>query len=152
MDRRWKPTKKYWNAVNSLYGQTTTPDTGVIDVRGQPKPKKKRQNLEQQLQIQFSTWLKKKNVVHHHSPNGGRRAYVEGCIFKAMGVSAGFPDIFIPYSRKGYHGLYFELKVGKGTLNENQIWWRDFLLRQGNQWHEGRTLDECIRFVESYFR
>jgi hypothetical protein len=148
--RSFKPTKKYWRAYEGLFGEVE-PSTKALD-EPSVKPRKKRQNLEQQLQIQFSTWLKKKNVVHHHSPNGGRRSYVEGCIFQRMGTSAGFPDIFIPYSRKGYHGLYFELKVGKGKLNDNQIWWRDFLLRQGNQWHEGRTLDECIRFVESYFR
>ena len=45
-----------------------------------------------------------------HVPNGGHRNKVEAARLKAQGVKPGVPDIFLPVARKGYHGLFIELK------------------------------------------
>ena len=50
----------------------------------------------------------------HHIPNGGKRSKAEAARFKAQGVKAGVPDIFLPCPKGGYHGLYIELKRVKG--------------------------------------
>ena len=50
----------------------------------------------------------------HHIPNGGSRNPVEARNLRMQGVKAGVPDIFLPCARKGYHGLYIELKRQRG--------------------------------------
>lgn len=53
-------------------------------------------------------------ALMHHIPNGGKRGKAEAARFKAQGVKAGVPDIFLPCARGQYHGLYIELKRVKG--------------------------------------
>lgn len=50
----------------------------------------------------------------------------------AEGLKKGVPDQCLPVSRKGYHGLYVELKrINSGKLSEEQKWWLDRLAEQG---------------------
>ena len=56
----------------------------------------------------------------HHIPNGGRRDKTTAIALKRQGVKAGVPDIFLPASRGGWHGLYIELKAGKNRTTEHQ--------------------------------
>lgn len=49
-----------------------------------------------------------------HIPNGGYRKPSEAARFRALGVRAGVPDIFLPVARGGYHGLWIELKRRRG--------------------------------------
>lgn len=64
-------------------------------------------------------------------PNGGTRNKVEAGFLKAQGVRSGVPDIFLPVSRWGKHGLWIELKVGKNRPSENQQEWMAMLARHG---------------------
>lgn len=108
--------------------------TWIVTARAIPptKPRKKRQNIEEMEQTKFSTWLKKKDVEHSASANGGKRSLSEGVRFKRMGVSAGYPDLTIPYPFKGYHGLYIEFKrPDGGTVSPEQTKWLNFLNAQG---------------------
>ena len=66
-----------------------------------------------------------------HIPNGGKRNKYEAANLKRQGVKAGVPDICLPVSREGYHGLYIELKYGKNTKTENQSKWALRLSEQG---------------------
>lgn len=66
-----------------------------------------------------------------HIPNGGLRTKREAAAFKAQGVKAGVPDLFLPVARKGYHGLFVELKRRKGgRLRPDQRGWLDDLFEQ----------------------
>ena len=125
---------------------------------GEEKEKKKKERekkeclKEQEEQFIASAWMTKTGIVHNHSPAGGYRDIREAAKFRRMGVSAGFPDFEIPYARKGYHGLYIELKREfGGKLSDRQLWWRDFLLVGGYSWHEAKGAKECIRIVREYF-
>jgi hypothetical protein len=138
-------------SVAALYG-TQLDLEGVRDKGDREKKKVERTcPTEQQEQFAVHAWLMKRNIVHNHSPNGGYRDVVEGAKFKRMGVSAGFPDLEFPYARKGYHGLYIELKrLNGGKLSEHQVWWRDHLLKEGYAWFEAKGFDECIRIICDY--
>lgn len=68
----------------------------------------------------------------HHIPNGGSRNPIEAKHLKQQGVKSGVPDLHLPVSRKGFNGLYIELKTEKGRPSENQKWWIDSLKKQGN--------------------
>ena len=68
-------------------------------------------------------------ALMYHVPNGGKRSKSEAARFRAMGVKAGVPDIFLPVGiqkldsvdrgqytiiRTKYNGLYIELKRQRG--------------------------------------
>ena len=130
--QRWKPTKTYWKNYSALYGQAELGEGLPV----KPKPKKKKTKIilptEQQEQFVAVAWLRKNNVLFYHVPNGGRRDYLEAAKFKRLGVSAGVPDLCLPLARKGYHGLYIELKRQKGgVVSVEQQEWVDWLNDNG---------------------
>lgn len=51
--------------------------------------------MEDAEQRALAAWLNARRIVWAHAPNGGHRSMSEGKRFKAMGVSAGVPDILI---------------------------------------------------------
>lgn len=141
-----KPTKRYWRAVDALYGQgQVTPD----------KAKKKRVNHEENEQIMLVKWLTDEKIGFYHIPNGGSRNAWEGARFKRLGVMPGIPDICIPLARKSYHGLYIELKRANGKMNdlrESQKWWLEWLNRQGYLALVAFGYEHARRIVEDYLR
>lgn len=50
---------------------------------------------------------------------------------KREGVRRGVPDLFLPVSRCGLHGLFVEMKAESGVLSVDQKRWRDMLIAQG---------------------
>lgn len=102
-------------------------------------------------QMRLAGWLKKNNILSYHCPNGGRRSYVEGCKLKAMGVSPGVPDICVPIARRGYHGLYCELKRKEGgVVSEAQRQWLEALRREGYYVFVSKGADEAIARIKLY--
>jgi len=96
------------------------------------KKRNKRSYIEQSWQMQFSAWLKEKGIKHHASPNGEKRSSRSGAKLKALGMWAGFPDIFIPVMRGGYGALFIECKTEKtGKLQKNQVECHCYLREQG---------------------
>ena len=57
------------------------------------------------------------SVFFWHTPNGGRRGIVEGRALKAMGMTAGIPDLLILKAGALYA---LELKAPTGTLTPSQ--------------------------------
>ena len=61
-------------------------------------------------------------------PNGGSRNVIEAHNLKLGGVKAGVPDVFLPFTSCGSmwpngpekHGLFIEMKSGKGKMSEAQ--------------------------------
>lgn len=86
----------------------------------------------------------------HHSPNGGKRNAIEAAKFKAMGVRAGFPDLFLCIARHGFHGLAIELKTAKGRQSEQQKYYQYMLEEQGYRYKVVRSLDEFRNVINDY--
>jgi len=142
------------NAYADLYGEANERQLSIIGLDNDESKIKKINNCpsEFQEQCKLVVWLRKKRIVHHHSPNGMKSSYHEGAKFKRLGTMPGFPDIIIPYARKGYHGLYIELKrVSGGVLSESQKWWRDFLAKEGYAWHEAKGCSQAKQIICDYF-
>lgn len=74
-----------------------------------------------------------------HIPNGGARSKTEGAIFKAMGVKAGVPDLFLPVVQEVTEGemsalaggLFIEMKSEGGKVRPNQRQWLHDLVNAG---------------------
>lgn len=93
-------------------------------------------DLEYQHQVAVFMWAEREQVNYpelrllNASANGMKRTPGVGAKLKKSGVKAGYPDIFLPVARHGFHGLYVELKIGDNKLRPNQREWRDWLREQ----------------------
>jgi hypothetical protein len=91
-------------------------------------------------------------------PNGGERDVRVASNLRAEGVKAGVPDIFLPVSRGGFHGLFIELKrpttQGKkrGNTTKEQDQWmaalyaNHYATRVCIGWEQAR--DTIIQYME----
>ena len=93
---------------------------------------------EGQEQAALMSWAKMQSwrwpelALLFHIPNGGGRSKAEAGRLKAEGVKAGVPDLFLPVSRDGYHGLFIELKrQAGGRVSDEQKEWIQELRDQG---------------------
>lgn len=117
--------------------------------RTEPQEKKRKiqhEGIEQEILFK---WAKSESIDHpelnllFHIPNGGKRSETEAKAFKRQGVKAGVPDIFLPVSREGSHGLFIELKYGTNRPTKEQLEWiKD--LRQQNY-----TVSVCYGWVSA---
>lgn len=123
--------------------------------------KKKRQQIERQIQISIFEWAKFKKVKEGGylfdymtaSPNGGSRNLIEAINFKRSGVSAGFPDISILLPRHNYHGMFLEIKKPiKFNVSKKQLSWLERLNNVGYYAEVGVGFDECKNIIESYLK
>ncbi len=93
-----------------------------------------KESEHQKLLMEWSEWAKGKYPeleLLFHIPNGMMTKIEIAQQFKAMGLKAGVPDLFLPVARKNYHGLFIEMKSLKGRVQDNQKYWHDQLERQG---------------------
>lgn len=93
---------------------------------------------EEEEQIMLFNWARLKEHEHpclrsmFHIPNGGKRKKSEAARFKAAGVKAGVPDIFLPHPQGRWHGLFIELKRREhGRVSTNQTEFLSDLAREG---------------------
>jgi len=66
----------------------------------------------------------------HHFANERRCSIQQGRLLKRMGVKKGVADFFLAIPQQTYHGLWMELKVGKGKLTKEQ---KEFLSRKNQR-------------------
>ncbi len=112
---------------------------------------------EEDEQMTVIDWAEKRTSVYpalkllFHIPNGGKRSKAEAARFKAMGVRAGVPDLFLPVPRGRYHGLWIEMKRTKdGKISENQKWWIGALNSLGYSAQVAYGAEQAIRQLEEY--
>ena len=86
----------------------------------------------------------------YHVPNGGSRNKLEAANLKRQGVKAGVPDLCLPVARKGFHGLYIEMKYGKNRTTENQNRWLFALKDQGYKTEVCYSADEAAKVIADY--
>ena len=85
---------------------------------------------DEQIVVRQFCELSKIKLVH--IPNEGKRSYITGAKLKAMGLQKGFPDLFVPEAKQGYHGLFIELKRDKTNHpTREQLEWISYLNAKG---------------------
>ena len=168
MERPFRPSRLWTNSYKALCKRSTQDQSNESDNEklniGDQLSKCVKKNFtkkkiikecpsEHEEQIKLIVWLKRKNLIHHHSPNGMMAvSYAEGAKHKRLGTSSGFPDLILPYARKSAHGLFIELKrVYGGKLSESQLFWRDFLLKEGYAWFEAKGCGHAKQIICEYF-
>jgi VRR-NUC domain len=82
--------------------------------------------LERQHQIALIKWVRAVKDAYpvlkllYAVPNGGARKIKVAQKLKAEGVMAGVADLCLPAARRGYHGLYLEMKSEEGVTTKEQ--------------------------------
>ena len=107
---------------------------------------------EAQEQVAIIQYCDLKRIPIFHIANGGSRNTIEAVNLKRQGVRSGVPDLCMPLARKGYHGLYIELKVGKNKPSANQLKWIETLNINGYKAVVCYGFDETIKTIEDYLK
>lgn len=110
---------------------------------------------EQKSLIEWSEWMQVRYPdlrLLFHIPNGGSRNVIEAAHLKMQGVKRGVPDLFLPVSRQGYHGLFIEMKTRTGEVSKYQREWLNDLSDQGYFATVCRGADEAKKVIEAYLK
>ena len=83
-------------------------------------------------------------------PNARKVSKVQGARLVSEGVVSGLPDLHIPIAKKGFHGLYIEMKARKNKPSPNQITIMDKLRNEGYKCAVCWNLDEFMKEVKDY--
>lgn len=86
----------------------------------------------------------------YHVPNGGLRSKATAGRLKAEGVKPGVPDVVLPVARKGFNGLYIEMKAAKGKLSDPQKKWIEALKKQGYYVMVCYSFNEAADVISDY--
>ena len=114
------------------------------------------ESVEQQLLFRWARFYVSKYpelALLYHIPNGGSRRKSEAGRFKAEGVKAGVPDLFLPAARENFHGLYIEMKrKAGGRVSADQKVWIDALSKQGYAVRVCLGWEDAARTLEKYLQ
>lgn len=72
---------------------------------------------------------------------------------KLSGMVKGFPDLFLPVQRKGFAGLFIEMKRQDGSKSDvhaEQLAWLEALRMQGYYCAVAWGAEECISIINWY--
>jgi len=86
-------------------------------------------------------------------PNGGGRSAIQGARLKAEGVKPGVSDLMLPVARKGYHGLFIEMKKAKilpSSVRPEQKEFLEFVLDNGYQGEVAFGWIRASQIIENY--
>lgn len=122
----------------------TTEGKTINELWQEAKPRRKPSHPESELQRACVRWFRMQYPQHllFHIPNGGKRGAREAAMFKAEGVVAGIPDLFLAEGRHGFHGLFIEMKAGRNTATPAQ---KEMMVRL---WRAGYLCVVCRSFDE----
>lgn len=84
-------------------------------------------------------------------PNGGLRNKIVALKMQAEGQKKGIPDIFCAIPKKGWHGLFIEMKKKEGgTLSKEQKEAIAFLREQGYRVEVAKGADNAFNILCRY--
>lgn len=109
---------------------------------------KRSEGTEQEAVVQ---WCFYNQILIFAIPNGGSRNKLEAANLKRQGVKAGVPDLFVPVARRGFHGLFIEMKYGKNKTTSAQDDWLNALNREGYLAKVCYGYAEAVELLKYYF-
>lgn len=85
-------------------------------------------------------------------PNGGKRGIVTAQTMKSEGVLAGVSDLFLMDAKKGYYGMFIEIKSPVGKASQKQMMFMAAAIIRGYHCVVVRSFDEFKSEVEKYLK
>lgn len=119
-----------------------------------PTPRKPMVHHEYLLQCECISWFRYffPNILIWDSLNGVPLTNAQANREVKAGMLKGLPDLQIAAARKGFHGLFIEMKNGKkGVVREEQMEILTKLRAQGYLTAVARTKAQFVAIVNEYF-
>jgi hypothetical protein len=124
-----------------------------------PRTKKPIKHTEANYQQQVVEWARLAHMsgkypnldLLHCSLNGVKLSGTQAKIAKGQGMLSGVPDLFLPVPKNGFHGLFIEMKSGKGRLSTNQTWFLSKVELLGYKIAVCYSANEAIKTIENYY-
>lgn len=85
-------------------------------------------------------------------PNGGQRDKIAGARLKREGVNPGTPDFFLAIPRHDCHGVFIEMKYGRGKLSAVQCEVIHDLFRQRYRIEVPYSLEDFQNIINAYLK
>ena len=82
--------------------------------------------------------------------NDRRASIIRSARMKREGLLPGVPDLFLAVARNHYHGLYVEMKKGKGRTSPAQVEVHTMLIKQGYACATAHSTDEAMSIISGY--
>lgn len=106
--------------------------------------------------VEWSKWAYKTGKypmlnMLHCSLNGVKLSGTQAKIAKGQGMLSGVPDLFLPVPKKGFHGLFIEMKSEKGRLTDNQHWFLTNAESLGYKTAVCYSAKEAISAIQAYY-
>lgn len=104
-------------------------------------------------QVAVIAWCDAHRIAKHifAIPNGAHKSGATAAKFKREGLRSGVPDLFLPEPRRGYHGLFIEMKRIKGSVtSEAQDDWLLYLASNKYCTQVAKGADEAIERIKWY--
>ena len=83
-------------------------------------------------------------------PNGGQRNKIIAARLKQEGVKKGVPDLMLPLPTDKFHGLFIEMKFGKGRMTPEQQEFFEYATQQGYCCKVAYSAEEAIEIIDEY--
>lgn len=114
----------------------------------------KRLQPEMLEQLTVIQWLEHTHPdlsqIIYHIPNERKQSVIWGYVMKFLGVTAGVPDLCLPYANNGFHGLYIEMKTKTGRATANQLRFIERLNENGYRAEIAQGADQAIDILKDY--
>ena len=107
-------------------------------------------------QINLFNWARRNEAfvpelkLMYHVPNEGKRKQTTGQILKAAGLKSGVPDVVLPVARKGFAGLYIEMKFGKNKTTVEQEEFMALLKAEGHKTAVAYSFEQAREIIRGY--
>jgi hypothetical protein len=115
---------------------------------------------EHQEQSALIKWFRYQhpNLTMFAIPNGShlagdkRQRAIKMTKMKAEGFLNGVSDLFLMAARRGFHGLFIEMKIGGGKLSEKQIEFGKSALEEGYGYVVAYGFDDAKNKIQEYLK
>lgn len=109
---------------------------------------------ESTLQIGCVRWFRYQypRLTLFAIPNGGNRNLITAMTMKREGVLAGVADLFLAFPSQGFHGLWIEMKTGKGRQSTEQKHFQTDMEKQGYKYVVCRSFEDFKNEIEKYIQ
>jgi hypothetical protein len=109
---------------------------------------------ESNLQQQSVKWFRYAypKFIIFAIPNGSQRNVITASILKAEGVLSGVSDLFLMEPRKGFHGLFIEMKIKPNKTTKEQDWFLQAAHQRGYKCAICYSFDEFKNEIENYLK
>lgn len=127
-------------------------------IRAALAPRKHLEADEQAKVIEWAHWAYRHHSdkfpllrLLHCSMNGVKLSATQAVRAKRQGMVSGVPDLFLPVSRLGYHGLFVEMKSATGVLSPSQKRFLKELIDGGYKACVCYSAKDAIEVIEGYY-